>query len=788
MSVTIENLTFHNGLTFRECTIPLASQGLVYLRGRNGHGKSTPWEILQHVFYGSTSRGLRKDGIVSLVPRESPDDPEGFLAEVVLRNPAGRWLVRQARSHPKYKTTVRVLKQVENEWASKWDDGACPQRLEDAQKLAGSLLGLQAHEFTGCMYLSQDAAHTLIEGTPSEKMQYISNLFGIDRYDRLLKQLTAAQKQLERTVDGAVRSEEQLTTIQARIAEIAPYVPTEARIAELRAAQNVVRSMSQRYEAEYMRARDALRDAHHRGQLSDAIAALNVDAGRFDALCSERERLRSERDDLTRRFALVKQRRALEAELTALPVSAADDVSDERLEKLRSRIAREREKIARQDERERLVHRLRSLPAGPTLREVEADIANARARYETLIARQQKSRNEIELLERQIAESDGICPTCLRPLDVAEAERLLAWFVSDRDARVMLIDERCDEIGRLSFELEMAEQRDGLCRQIDAIEEADIESLRKLLTRLEFNCLRLEDAQRNAIRYEQLKRQLDRCVVEDIPALLSRSGTVDAEIARIEAEYESVAKARALSEQMRALPDVDAAEESRRLGIAEEARRLFGDAVETLRSHAITSEQFFVEAQELAEQKRIVEEDVERYAVQRRELAVIEYAIQTAGKLKKRQLHKVVCAVRDVLPRFTSIMFNHEPETRFVVDAEDDESLDLLARRVVRGEAIAVPVKSFSGGEKQRLSVALVFTLHALLSPNKRPDLLILDEVDRGLDDRGVASLMALVRDVRQRYGTVIMTSHRPQIDGARFDQTWEVVKENEVSRLTINR
>jgi ABC-type Mn2+/Zn2+ transport system ATPase subunit len=80
----------------------------------------------------------------------------------------------------------------------------------------------------------------------------------------------------------------------------------------------------------------------------------------------------------------------------------------------------------------------------------------------------------------------------------------------------------------------------------------------------------------------------------------------------------------------------------------------------------------------------------------------------------------------------------------------------------------------------------LLFTLHALLDPTKRPDLLVLDEVDKGLDEKGVASLMALVNEVRMQYGTVIMTSHRTEISGADFDRVWRVTKVNEESSLSL--
>lgn len=791
MSVTIEYLHFYNGITFRECNVPLANQGLVYLRGRNGHGKSTPWEVLQHVFYGSTSRGIRKDALVSLVPRESVDEPEGFLAEVLLCNPSGRWMIRQARGHPKYKTSVRVLKQVDGAWSSKWEDGACPSRLEDAQRLAGTLLGLKAHEFTGCMYLSQDAAHTLIEGTPSEKMQYIAHLFGIDRYDDLIKRLNGEMKDMERDheLSRLDDAEEKLVNIRARLIEIGPFVPSDDQLTTLRATLAIARNITTHYADAQFAARDALKDAQHRQQIERALANLQVNPADYQQIHQERQRMIDERAELADQMAIAKQRREIETELQALG-NDTDNSVDDRLEKVRSRIAQEREKIARQNQRDLLENRLKQLPEGPPLREVETELANAKAQLDAITVRNEKQKQEIATIDRQLSiASGGVCPMCLRPLDVADAQAMRERLVGEHDACTAMLEERCDQVGRLTFDLEMASQRDVLERQISAIEQADAESLRKLLTRLELNCERLEKERQARIRREQLRSKLAVLPTDNFDQLCHRAADLDQALNQIETSYDALSQARALKQQLDALPVVDPKAEEHRLHIAEDAAERLAHQLDQVREQLREGEDFADEAFELRKEQDELNQQIDAGKEQQRHLAVIKYAVQTATKLKRRRLHKVVCAVRDVLPRFTSIMFSHEPETRFIVDTDDNESLDLLARRVVSHTStpLLVPVKSFSGGEKQRLSVALVFTLHALLSPNKRPDLLILDEVDRGLDDRGVASLMTLVREVRELYGTVIMTSHRPQIDGARFDQTWEVVKENEISRLTTN-
>jgi oligopeptide/dipeptide ABC transporter ATP-binding protein len=96
-----------------------------------------------------------------------------------------------------------------------------------------------------------------------------------------------------------------------------------------------------------------------------------------------------------------------------------------------------------------------------------------------------------------------------------------------------------------------------------------------------------------------------------------------------------------------------------------------------------------------------------------------------------------------------------------------------LARAVeaLRGVGIAEPERrirayphAFSGGMLQRAAIAL-----ALMSS---PDLLIADEPTTALDATTEAQIIALLRDLRQRYaGAVLIVSHQPNVIAALCDR-----------------
>jgi oligopeptide/dipeptide ABC transporter ATP-binding protein len=103
--------------------------------------------------------------------------------------------------------------------------------------------------------------------------------------------------------------------------------------------------------------------------------------------------------------------------------------------------------------------------------------------------------------------------------------------------------------------------------------------------------------------------------------------------------------------------------------------------------------------------------------------------------------------------------------------AESRDAKLVRAIEALRGVGIAEPERrirdyphAFSGGMLQRAAIAL-----ALMSS---PDLLIADEPTTALDATTEAQIIALLRDLRQRYsGAVLIVSHQPNLIAALCDR-----------------
>jgi DNA repair exonuclease SbcCD ATPase subunit len=177
--IIFKNLIIKNGRVFDDVVIPLENQGLVSIQGDNGVGKSSIWDILEAILYGSTPDGYRKD-------------------ELTKNNEDSEYILTMEKDN---ETIVATLQRKSKKWSyNLLKDGKSytDHTYYEAIKSLGGIVGLTKDEFEGSVHLTQSAQHMLIKGSLSERKDYISAFFGIDnRYDEVH---VAAKGELESIV------------------------------------------------------------------------------------------------------------------------------------------------------------------------------------------------------------------------------------------------------------------------------------------------------------------------------------------------------------------------------------------------------------------------------------------------------------------------------------------------------------------------------------------------------------------------------------------------------------
>lgn len=101
------------------------------------------------------------------------------------------------------------------------------------------------------------------------------------------------------------------------------------------------------------------------------------------------------------------------------------------------------------------------------------------------------------------------------------------------------------------------------------------------------------------------------------------------------------------------------------------------------------------------------------------------------------------------------------------------------------GDKINKDYEEFSGGEKQRLDIVLIFAMHDLINVGNDVNILILDEVFEGLDEIGSSAVFDLIR-IKASQKCVYVITHSSTIDGL-YSSTINVHNKNGITKIEEN-
>jgi DNA repair exonuclease SbcCD ATPase subunit len=756
--ITFRHLDITNGRVFRKARIPLAGQGLVSILGRNGAGKSTIGNLVEAIMYGSTAGGHKRNDLVQNDGNACfrlEFDKDGVEWSAELQRKGGKWSYSISEGSEKVCRTPHSLK-----------DG--PDRMTE-------IIGLTQQEFEGSVHLTQDAQHILISGKLGQRKEYISNFFGIDtRYDQVMeaaKEELAKVRENIRNVSALSHAEDLLEkelknledcTIRKRVnaenrvnEEVKAIRLLEAELGELRKSledrklyeehaplANSVTDPERKMEGaeeEIIMCETALAQAEQIRQRNASARKMNA---AMDNLEKEKAELEAGHTGIADADAA-----ALEHELEGLRLLHAQDLKAEPLR--------------------------RELAALPVLKKIVLDdreLRKAQVEHQTL-------------LNRKNAVESGICDRC--------GAKYTADDIGRMDAELAELNET---IGILLEDLEVVRLRNSKVERRERLEEM-------LAGMPEFTG---EQRQRMAelFRFLPAKKEYDE-ILSSL-AMLER--------AEIQPEIdtgkmgEAVRQARMLLEEFKKvvrakqlLPKKtppDAAEEiGRRIVETEERIRASEKKVfeynkqlgEIAANYARKNE---VKNQLVDLRARLAKLD----GLKRDEFFWSKMADAYGPKgLRLQHLNRMMDLIIKRLPAYANILFN-EKGLSFSFRCEPN-SIEIIARRRRtrpdgETEFFEHDIALFSGGEKSRMSIALILTLADCVPVRKRANILILDEVDSDIDDDGKFRFVnGLLPMLKKKYESIFVISHSSDIQQAMiYDQSWTIVKENHWASITMRK
>jgi DNA repair exonuclease SbcCD ATPase subunit len=785
--IRFKSLRYKKAVTFEEQTlIPLAKQGRVFLRGENqdtggsnGAGKSTIFEVMQHILFSSTSKGFARNQFAG----------DGYFAELILEADSHEYKILQFRGAKKqersngykiYKDKVDVTPKG-------------TRHMADCIAYIKEIIGITEEEFRGYVYLAQEGTgHVLISGKGAEKRNYLSDLFSLDRYDVVKEgvddELEAVKAQISALSEkAAVRDE-----VESQLAGL----PMSS--ADFEAMSDSIDHTSQFVESKEIvwsaKLKEADSDMSRHAERKGVRQKLDLQFPKWDELDvdevseTRQAKLRKLNDRISKLEdleSLHSEKAELEAsydpEMTMTEQQAADSLglSQARLAKMQNELDGVRRRIVLEEK----------LPeVGQIGDDVPDRLKDAQGSLGVIKHQLGEAKENIDKLG-QLTEAE--CPTCGQSLDTHAIAEQLAKAEDMADTMKSALKTTTTEVEALRGLVETLDEYNKLAAQIGELPTFELDAHRQSIDETEQGIPLMQKCLEQARENVRISKRLAGLIEElvEFPDSLDVSKLEDyrEKASKLERSLGKLETIKALKEQFSGMEDIDILPE-------DEYNHIFEMAVfyrAALTELAVQKEQASSN-RKTAEtlQNRLSELEVqlevwESVQLRRGLFEAMKAAYGPKG-LKIAQLKKVCNAICRTLPKYTTIMFQ-EPRVEFFVDNDPDSTdIEFFVRRFTPEGTSEYPVGKLSGGEKKRLAVAMIFSLAELVSPRKRCNLVILDEVGDGLDPIGEEAFASqLLPKLTQ--DTIICTSHRSGIAAAQFDNHWTVTKKDNVSTFTVD-
>jgi len=756
--IKFKSLSIKNGKVFEDVVIPLENQGLVSIQGDNGVGKSSIWDILETIIYGSTPEGFRKDELT-----KNDDDCEYKL--VMEKNE---------------ETMVATLQRKNKKWSYDIQKGNSPRtdhNYFDAIKTVTSLVGLTKDEFEGSVHLTQSAQHMLIKGSLSQRKDYISSFFGIDnRYDEVH---VAAKKELEKITDKIQRlsglsHSKQMLESELKNMEVKDIEPLQNKLKTLQKSldattlnlQSIDDKISTlvKYNTYFPTASEYTNPEEELVEVEDYLSTLNSKLTYGTQIAAQNKIAVENNTKLDQ----------VEYAITDLLNNNSNIVfkdivlskCEEELLDLQS-LKKQHQSLASLKQEMVGLPNQKELP----LKRIEEELVNLQVALQTHL----KYKN---------AKERGICTECGSKFTVQDAQKDIEAITEIKKNITILsqdyttIKNRNQNVKRRSWIMEQ------LKNVPDFSEEHD---LRICYLEKEVSLKKKYD------NLQSKRKVLTRMAVDTSVGDLS---TIILEIKKLESLREKL-KGCILAKKMLPIPPKETM-----------------DTLQVLKADThnqiLNLKTFIGSTSQAIGECKIVNESHARLTLQLKE---IENKLKALDDLKKdeyfwtkmvdaygprglrvHQLEKMMDLILVHLPVYVSILFNEKSLTfEHKVDATN---VKILANREIVDEINSNTTRfqhdigGFSGGEKDLMSTSFILTLADCIPLHKRSNILILDEVDAQLDE-GIKFRFTneLLPMLKKKYSSIFVISHDRNVQLANiYDQIWNITKNNHTSEIDIQR
>lgn len=776
-----KKLYIKNALMFKkEIEIPLSNQGIISViginkdaNGSNGAGKSTLFDILRAVHLGSSADGRKDIDFLS----NKGESSIGYTA----RYGNDEFEITKNRGDKTFGNNTIILKNGESVGFKKDNNATKKSIYQEFVKIPEAV-------WDNCVILRTDKAHTLIRGTPSERIEFISNLCSLNCYDEINKVLKEKLNEVSNEIDSLRENEALLADVSNTLSNLKSKKEIEKEVTN---KSNEVKELKDSINKK----ENKLKKNEKINEASSSIINILEKIGNSESNSkkdsSKLQEKEQELDALRNRLKKINEELVYYKtynELKNNPIGEKGDIEylNDKFNKLSSKLNKLEPKIRENIKYKEIKKQIKKI------KDLGIDEEKLNAKEKEL----NQNKIQLEILSHVVGHNFCKCPICGSTLD-SKSISLNKKYIENKYKKVLekiqYIEDDKLKINKLKFlnkEIQNYSYTEDVEEKINIIESKKEKVEHKLNEAIKFKEYQkkllsikeklscdesflkhkkdeLEEKQNELIKY-----------IDNLKFIITNKK----EIEKLEEKY-NIDKAQAetiFDETSELISKLNISITNKQNSLNEKNKEL-GKLEEALDN-----------INNLLRKKEKLEESLENLPKlkKRKEFVSNLCVAYSTNGLKAKKINAILEAMKVRLKEYTAVLFS-EKDIDFDIKADNNRFSIMCIRKDEEGKEVCrYDVRSLSGGEKARFVLAIVFALDDITSPSMKVNFKVLDEIDAKLDSIGKQILIErFIPMLREKTSTLFIVSHDTEVrDADIYDAKLIVKKKNRTSTIKMEK
>ena len=811
-NIEFRRAVFENAYHFKgRYEVPLHNMGLTNIIGvnldtseasSNGAGKSQIEFCIRRLLYGKKVTRYETVG-------ESINE-SNFLIGLEIYNHSKETLfeIYEARKHRDYKKDGLYCFATKNGERVPFGTKNSGEQLRvDFVKAA---LNMSYEEFVGTIMITQGSTHTLLNGSPQERVEFISNLFGLGVFDELYDKARHDLKNAEAKLPDFTEYGTEFNLLRETREKIGDITDkeealrkSEVKLSRLKKERKRLREEQSTFDREfsaYKAYRSAVKalasfvEENSDYDFSNVTEQISKCESRLDKVIGDLAKaessikLRSQISEAKRRLKNIKA--SMPKKFDGTTASEIKMLLDKRRRTERELTDKLREMASKRDVIETINVNMQQLEQIDML---DADYDECKKLWVENEALEAEAQSEVEkaLARLEIKEDLDLtmscCPTCGEKINASVVESAIASIKSS----MITWDKKRKKAHKIAQRCRL------FCETKDLVSKHNIDG--NVTTKvLEDSAMEIQNLRSKIESLELVyERASERDTLEARLSSYSSSEIVDVDTEGLEKRKSKLKRQlgilRKYLELKRAVPKEEVANPKVRATLDDEVRNI-DDEIETVTSKIERRRTIIEDAREIDRKLASLKPKVAELNEIQQSIRIQKGLCLAYGKrgLKVKKIKEIIEAIKVRLPTWVGLMFT---QRGFKIDTYGNETN--LGFQVVQAyqdskgktKERRYDIRKLSGGERTRMMVALILTIIDIVPDNKKTNMLFLDEPEAGLDAVN-RSLLAelLIPLLQKRKPSLFLIAHSLEVPRSNFSTEITVTRKNAQGSIQVNR